>query len=144
MAPDTITNGIEGAVKGPVMLLVLAANGAAYAVSRGVNLMLGGYLAPETVTLIESVTQVLSLATILGTMAWHLLIKRFITTEEERRQQQIDRALRHLSEHEGAEADVEITEEGAMRVLYRLRSKEGETIDVDDVQNVIEEVRENA
>jgi hypothetical protein len=137
------TDPITAIFRGPILILVLVVNGLMYGTNNGVELFAGGMLSPATVQNVEAITQGLSLMVILGTIMWHAY-DYFVDTETDVRQEQIDEALQLITENQAKGTDVEITDEGKMRILYRLKDLDVENLSVEEIKHIIEQVQQNS
>lgn len=138
-----ITDPVTALFKGPLLLLVLVVNGIVYGAQNGVRIFAGGWLTPSTIQSVEAVTQVLSLMVILGTILYHAY-NYVVDTPTDVRQEQIDEALRVITENQASGADVEITDEGKMRILYRLKDLDVNELSVEEIERIIEQVQQNS
>ncbi|AUO79294.1 hypothetical protein [Salinibacter phage M31CR41-2] len=137
------TDPITTVFRGPILLLVLVVNGIMYGAQNGVRIFAGGWLTPATVQTIEAATQVLSLMVIVGTIIWHLY-DYAVDTETDVRQEQIDEALQLIAENQASGTDVEITDEGKMRILYHLKDLDVGELTVAEIKAIIEQVQQNS
>lgn len=134
------TDPVAAVFKGPLLLLVLVVNGIMYGAQNGAEIFAGGWMTEASVQNVEAVTQVLSLLVILGTMCYHIY-NYMVETETDVRQEQIDEALQTLADQKARGADVEITDEGKMRILYRLKDLDVNELSVGEIKRIIEQVQ---
>jgi hypothetical protein len=138
----TLLDIASGVLKGPLLILVLIVNGAVYGLQAGVEIFAGSWIGPDMILVIEAATQVLSLAVIAGTIAYHLY-NYYVKDEEDIRQEQVAEALEYfVEEQEQKDTELEITDEGKMKILYRLQELDINDLPVERIKEIIDDIQQ--